>query len=323
MGLSSLAVDGASSGFDFCPTPCAICGKPGTTAQADEQLYPAKVTFDDLNPDAFTARRHAAKDLGPPHYRIVRCRQCGLVRSDPTAPAAILDRLYRESELTYAPETANLRYTYGRYITKAKKHGSVNQSFLEIGCGDGFMLEEASRLGFRDVTGVEPSTAALQHASVETRPRIRAEMFRPCLFQSQSFDLIALFQTFDHISDPAAALVEFHRLLRPGGRVLFLQHNVKAISACILGERSPIIDIGHTYLYDPATLGSMVRLHRFDPVEQGSVWNRYSIRYLISLMPISPTSKQFLRSWAARVALEGLNISAPLGNMYGIAKKRE
>ena len=116
------------------------------------------------------------------------------------------------------------------------------------------MLEEAIRFGFRDVAGLEPSAAALSHANPEIRPKIRAEMLRPGLFPAQSFDVIALFQTFDHIPDPAAALDEFHRLLRPNGRVLFLQHNIRALSARILRERSPIIDIGHTYLYDPKTL---------------------------------------------------------------------
>jgi SAM-dependent methyltransferase len=148
-------------------------------------------------------------------------------------------------------------------------------------------------------------------------------MLRPGLFAPESFDLIALFQTFDHLSQPAAALHEFHRLLRPNGRILFLQHNVRAFSARILGERSPIIDIGHTYLYDPNTLDSLVRLHGFETVERGRVWNRYSLRYLVSLLPLRPRSKQSLRSLVTKLGLDRLNVSVPLGNMYLVARKLE
>ena len=53
-----------------------------------------------------------------------------------------------------------------------------------------------------------------------------------------------------------------------------------------MGERSPIIDVEHTYLYSPATMSAIFRRNSFDVLEVGRVWNDYSLRYLARLAPI-------------------------------------
>ena len=135
-------------------TRCAICGTPGNTATVYESNFQAE----NLTPEVFSARR-------PPdrlHYRIVRCRTCGLLRSDPMLSAEAIEPLYQESRFTYGGETANLQYTYGAYLRGLERHGLEQRcvrkgALLEIGCGNGFFLEEAVRQGYGSVAGVEPS----------------------------------------------------------------------------------------------------------------------------------------------------------------------
>ena len=56
------------------------------------------------------------------------------------------------------------------------------------------------------------------------------------MFQPESFDLICAFQVFDHVPAPAELLAECHRILRPGGLVLALNHDVESLSARLLGS---------------------------------------------------------------------------------------
>jgi SAM-dependent methyltransferase len=278
------------------PTACAICGCFGNA----REIYGPTFLVSDLNPVVFSARRNPDRI----HYRIVQCQDCGLLRSDPVADEVALESLYRRSQFDYGEEVDNLRRTYRRYLKKIPERSGA---FLEIGCGNGFVLQEALSLGYSDVAGVEPGAEAVSLAPLAIRSRIRCSMMRRGLFDPGTFGTIAMFQVLDHLPDPRAILEECFRLLRPGGYLFCLQHNARAWTARLLGEGSPIFDIEHTYLYSAATLRRLVAGVGFRPLVCKAVWNRYSLRYLARLAGSSTTSR--------------FPIWAPLGNQYLIAQK--
>jgi SAM-dependent methyltransferase len=292
---------------------CAICGTEGNAIE----LYPANFDTEAFNPSVFSARRLPDRI----HYRLVKCRACGLVRSDPIAPAELLSQLYAESTCTYGAEIADLRFTYGRNLADLERYGARKGALLEIGCGSGFFLQEALRQGYQTVQGVEPSREAVQHAHSEVRDQIVCGVMKPGLFTTERFDVICLFQVFDHLPDPGALLDESLRLLRPGGLMLSINHNVKALSARLLRERSPIVDIEHTYLYSPATMARIVLMHGFQLRQVGPISNRYTLYYLFRLLPLPPGLKRILLAWLQNSALGRWRISAPLGNLRLIAQK--
>ena len=187
---------------------------------------------------------------------MVRCRRCGLVRADPAADAQALEELYEQSE-GFDAEEANLRRTYGRYLRRLRRHGAPGDSLLEIGSGTGFFLQQARVEGYAAVTGIEPSRAAAALADPSIANHIVRSAMKPGLFERDSFDVVCLFQVFDHIPDPNLLLRECRTVLRPGGLVLALNHNVDALPNRILGARSPIIDVEHTYLFNPATMNAI------------------------------------------------------------------
>jgi SAM-dependent methyltransferase len=294
-------------------THCAICGTEGNA----HELYPANFDPQALNPGVFSARRLPDRI----HYRMVKCNACGLVRSDPIADPALLAQLYHQSAFTYTDEVADLKRTYGRYLAELDKHGASKGALLEIGCGNGFFLQQALAQGYRSVRGVEPSQAAVSQAAPEVRDRIVCDLMRPGLFGPAEFDVICLFQVFDHVPDPGALLKACLAALRPGGLVLALNHNVAAFSARLLGERSPIVDIEHTYLYSPATMTRLFTEHEFCVLKTGPVRNRYSLRYLMRLLPLPAGPKQVALDWLQRHAIGGLRLCVPLGNLYLVAWK--
>ena len=52
--------------------------------------------------------------------------------------------------------------------------------------------------------------------------------------------------------------------------ILCLNHNVESVSAHIMGERSPIIDIEHTYLYGPTTMRRIFQAGGFRYASRGA-----------------------------------------------------
>jgi len=296
----------------YLRTQCAICGDG-----QDQILYPANFDARDLTPGIFSARRMPDRT----HFRIVRCERCGLVRSDPVADPTTLAQLYAASTFDYGQEVVNLRHTYGRYLSLAKDVRPDAHDLLEVGCGNGFFLEEALAQGFTRVAGVEPSSAAIDAANPRVAASIVCDIMRPGLFEPESFDIVCLFQVFDHIPDPGSLLDECHRVLRPGGLVLCLNHDVEALSARLLRERSPIIDIEHTYLYDQRTLGTIFDRHGFRGVRSGAVTNTYSPAYLAHLLPLPRPAKRALIRLLGSNPLRRVRVSVRLGNLYLIATK--
>jgi SAM-dependent methyltransferase len=297
-------------------TSCAICG---TLANAKE-LYPSNFSLQNFTPEIFSARRLPDKI----HYRIVRCQTCGLVRSDPIIDPETLATLYANSSQTYDNEVSNLMDSYVIYLDKAVRclSGSIKKGqLLEIGCGSGFFLEKALEYGFDHVQGIEPSHQAVEKSTPQIQPNIICDILRPGLLQSEHFDLICMFQVFDHIDAPGTLLDECKKALKPGGGILFLNHDIKALSAVLLGERSPIIYIEHTCFYDQTTLQRIVMQHGLTVREVGPVTNKISLSYLVHLLPLPKGVKSSLLNNLMIKPLGKINFPLRLGNLYLVAQK--
>jgi SAM-dependent methyltransferase len=296
------------------PTSCAICGTAGNA----EELYAATLT-----PDAFTATIFSARRLPDGvHYRVVRCGRCGLVRSDPVLGADALAQLYRASTFDYGDELDGLRATYRRALERLAELVPGRAGLLDIGTGSGFVLELAQDSGWSGVRGVEPSEDAIAKARPDIGPMIAQDMMRPGLFEPGSFDAVTMFQVLDHMPDPLDLLDECRRVLKPGGAVMAFNHNVSAWSARLLGSRSPIIDVEHTYLYSPSTIRLLFDRAGFEVVSVKPVRNTYSVSYLARLLPLPARAKAQLLSLLQGSKAGQLKATVPLGNLCLLARRR-
>lgn len=290
-------------------TRCAICGTEGNATER----WPATLTPEAFSVETFSARRLPDRV----HYRMVTCNACGLVRSDPVMDHERLDGLYEESTFDYGDELPSLERTYGDALglIEARLGTLPKDGIVDIGCGNGFVLDQALKRGWTNVIGVEPSTDAIAHASDAVRPTIIQDMMGPGIIPPGSVSAITLFQVLDHIPDPLALLEACREALRPGGVILAWNHNVEAVSARVLGDRSPIVDVEHTYLYSPATMDKLFTAAGFASVDVRSVKNLYSISYLTHLVPIPRRAKEAILPRLRRTRLGRKELRVPLGNL--------
>jgi SAM-dependent methyltransferase len=141
------------------------------------------------------------------------------------------------------------------------------------------------------------------------------------MFAPGSFDAVTLFQVLDHLPDPVEVLSEVRRLLRPGGVILALNHNVDAWSARVLRERSPIFDVEHTYLYSPETMRRLFNEVGFDVISVGPVQNTYSIGYLVHLTPLPHRLKAAFLPRLKRSKVGQTTLTVPLGNLCLLGRR--
>jgi ubiquinone/menaquinone biosynthesis C-methylase UbiE len=105
--------------------------------------------------------------------------------------------------------------------------GAATGRVLELGIGTGRNLPHYTSVD--EVVGIEPDPLMLRRA----RPRAAAAPFPVRLvegsaealpFGEDEFDTIVVALALCTIPDPDAALREARRVLKPGGRILFLEH---------------------------------------------------------------------------------------------------
>ncbi|HEU5255732.1 MAG TPA: metalloregulator ArsR/SmtB family transcription factor, partial [Vicinamibacterales bacterium] len=98
---------------------------------------------------------------------------------------------------------------------------------VDIGCGEGYLTLEAARWA-RSVIGIDRSAEVLERATALARRRRVTNVtwkkgdIRKLPLKDESVDVALLSQSLHHAADPADALSEATRVLRPGGRVLIL-----------------------------------------------------------------------------------------------------
>lgn len=293
-------------------THCAICG----FAEKKEELYTTTFDTKKINSKTFSARRTPDRM----HYRFVRCKKCGLIFSDPILPEKKLNELYKKSGFTYSQESKYLKNTYGYYLSKIiPKKGKVK--LLDIGCGDGFFMEEAKNLGATDIFGIEPGAPSVKHAPQNIQGNIKVDILRKGLFKPGTFDIITCFQTLDHIPDPNEFLKITRNLLKKGGKALFIQHNTDGLSVKVLHEKSPIFDVEHIYLFNKKTLKKIFEKNGFKVKGVFDVKNCYPISYWTRMLPFSRGFKKIILPFLDITKIGLIPITIGAGNLGIIAEK--
>ena len=298
----------------LAPRTCPICG-----SLDDSRLFAKEnVALDGLDGFSFASRKLPEYM----HWRLSECRRCDLVYANPAPPPEELAALYRDAAFDSGGEARLASRTYGQFLGMISKNLPDLIGAADIGTGDGAFLRELLAAGFSDVVGIEPSTAPIEAADDSVRPLIRHDIFKPNSFPADSLSLITCFQTIEHLPDPLTFGQEAWAALKPGGAVFLIGHNRRAVSAKLLGRKSPIYDIEHLQLFSPASFRRLLKLAGFAKVSVHRVYNKYVVRYWTRLFPFPKRMKEGLLAFLQHNPLGGTIIPFPAGNLAAIGYKQ-
>ncbi|MBM4131025.1 class I SAM-dependent methyltransferase [bacterium] len=186
---------------------CALCGAGGAAVVAGQ-------TVPDLGP-APDRREWPTRSLV---YR--GCARCGTVSQWPLPEPAELDRYYGTVRMArHVPEAATAKQVVyeDRLDLMRRVTGLREGACLEVGCGNGLLLEMiAARWGLA-VRGLEPSS------TYDTRPEVPIarctlqDFAPPALSWPERYDLVYCRHVLEHVTEPAAFLDRLAALVAPGG----------------------------------------------------------------------------------------------------------
>jgi SAM-dependent methyltransferase len=100
---------------------------------------------------------------------------------------------------------------------------------LELGCGGGINLAFYDPAKIKSFSGVDPSPALLERSrdaaqAIGLEADIRGGVGEALPFADASFDTVLITFTLCSVESQSHVLSEMRRVLRPGGKALFLEH---------------------------------------------------------------------------------------------------
>ena len=100
---------------------------------------------------------------------------------------------------------------------------------LDVGCGPAMLAISAAKCGWR-AYGCDSSPEMLRHAAENAKAAGAAVELVECdavklPFEDESFDAVISRNVLWNLPDPVAALAEWMRILKPGGRILYEDGN--------------------------------------------------------------------------------------------------
>ncbi|MGB3082591.1 MAG: class I SAM-dependent methyltransferase [Candidatus Omnitrophota bacterium] len=80
----------------------------------------------------------------------------------------------------------------------------VDSRVLDVGCGEGLYLELLRGLGFRNISGIDPSDAMVSKA-LEKNLSVEKKYLQD-VTEKEIYDVVVMIDILEHLDDPGAAL---------------------------------------------------------------------------------------------------------------------
>lgn len=217
----------------------------------------------------------------PADTRVVACSACGAATCDPMPDDRWLAGYYAGG--SYASSHPDMSghgaspLSLGRARAAAqaglvaRRLGHPPRSWLDVGAGFGFLLDEAAALGAR-TAGVEPGPD--RRAALEGR---RHEVVADVADAGDGWEVVSISHVLEHVPDPSVLLAELWRALAPGGLLLCeVPNDMPAEHALRPGG----VDEPHVAFYSWGSLERVLERAGFADVRVGGAGRRQVVRPL-------------------------------------------
>jgi 2-polyprenyl-3-methyl-5-hydroxy-6-metoxy-1,4-benzoquinol methylase len=203
--------------------------------------------------------------------QVVRCQQCGQLRTYPEPSAESLEEVYSQSTEKYSvavAEDANRQATFSVFfediLDRLERVRSERGKLLDIGCNLGDLIFAAKRRGW-DAEGLDINKPNVEY--IRSKGFVAYDDFLENLhLPENSYDAVVANQVLEHVPEPNEFLQSIRAILKPGG-LLFIG------VPCFLGpiplrlQRDrwyALIPEEHIWQFDPKALTGLLTKNGFD-----------------------------------------------------------
>jgi SAM-dependent methyltransferase len=200
-------------------------------------------------------------------YTVARCTSCGFHYLYPRLIQGAMQEAYRHpsyyeggacgyADTSYTMQESALRETFKRLLHNLANHRLTGGTLLEVGCGYGYLLDEAREyFGLRVGTEFSPDGAEIARATA-------AEVFVGGIEQispERKFDCILAIQVIEHIYEPLTFVKELIRRTQSGGHIVVATPDIGGALRKVMGRHWPSFKVPeHVGYFDFRTLSRLM-----------------------------------------------------------------
>ena len=183
----------------------------------------------------------------PGEFCVVRCKKCGLMRTNPRPTADSIGFYYPDSYGPYQNTKVNSKNTEKTHLRKFKcflrqlfsfntnKIPEIEQGrMLEVGCASGEFLHEMAQKGW-DVTGIEFSPVAAENARELGYP-IYVGTVENTPEPTQKYDLVVGWMVVEHLHNPIEVLKILNEWTKPGAYLVISVPNAGSLEFRVFND---------------------------------------------------------------------------------------
>ena len=180
----------------------------------------------------------------------------------------------QKSEYAYRASAASCAHVYllpaiKKLVQSLDRHREKRRTILDLGCGNGSLSHELSKLGF-EVYGIDRSESGIQIAR-EAFPEVRFSLgdveddLASDPFRAERFDVVVSTEVVEHLYRPRRLIQNAFRLLKPSGHFIistpyhgWLKNVLLALSGKMDNHFTALWDGGHIKFWSRETLSGLL-----------------------------------------------------------------
>lgn len=243
-------------------------------------------------------------NISTKYYSLYECNGCHTISIQPTPSNKELEKFYPTSYYTHKHYGLLNKYFLKLRANKIPKKNSI----LDIGCGEGSFLKLMKDKGY-NCYGLETSAAGLKEAHKKN-----ITIYTDIRRIRRKFDVITLWQVFEHINRPISYLKSIKKLLKKNGFLIISIPNFDSLQSKIGKDIWFHLDLPrHVFHYTPKTIVSLLRKEKLKIVKIEHFLLEYNIfGFVQTILNLFTTKTNLLYKLIRRSSFKNNNLTVAL-----------
>ncbi len=161
---------------------------------------------------------------------VFRCNKCTNAFTYPQPQIDYEKKQFNLESLEEEREYKSYAQPLLEFLTESIKKGRL----LDVGCGSGYLIEEAIKYGF-NAEGLDPSRQAVKFCH-KRNLKVKYGFLQKKYYPLEAFDILVAAHVLEHVTDPDKFLFICRKILKPSGYLCLAQTNYTGTIPCLYGR---------------------------------------------------------------------------------------
>ena len=258
---------------------------------------------------------------------IVKCKNCEIEYLYPYPTKKELEEIYSDNYVAWGigeeDNFTRMKKDKFRKLLNDILQYKDNGKLLDIGCGPGYLMEEAKKFGF-DVYGVEVGNKAAHIAKDKFgNDKVYNGVLEESKFENKYFDIIVMSDVLEHVENPLVLFKLSYNMLNQNSYIIITTPNTNSFTCKSMKSKWPHYNIEHIHYFNKKSIQILSNITGFEIIKIKPFWKILTFKYMNSIFKYNRKLLSKIFSIFDKIPIIGnLEIPILIGEFFIVLKKR-